>query len=160
MSAFRFRLQRVLELRERVEQTAAARLAAARDEADAAGRALESLHALRAAGVGEIAAAHGARTAGQMQNLTFLIDRLDGRLEAARGASAAADAAVREREGEFTAAFQERRVLDRLRERREEEWRAETGGEDRRRMDEIALSRFVRKPGPGSAEGDAEGVRR
>jgi len=154
MSVFQFRLQRVLEMREKVEQTAAARLASARDEAEAACRALDTLSELRAAGVGEISAAHGTRTAGQMQNLSFLIERLDGRLEDARGVSEAADEAVRAREGEFATAFQERRVLDRLRDRREDEWRAETIGEDRRRMDEIAISRFVRKPGRGSTDGD------
>jgi len=43
----------------------------------------------------------------------------------------------------LTAAFKDRRVLDRLRERHEETYRATAEQTDRRAMDDIALSRFV-----------------
>jgi flagellar export protein FliJ len=43
----------------------------------------------------------------------------------------------------LTTAFQDRRVLDRLRERHQETYRADTEQTDRRTMDDIALNRFT-----------------
>jgi flagellar biosynthesis chaperone FliJ len=48
---------------------------------------------------------------------------------------------------EFTVAFRDRKVLDRLREREMDDWRAGEVQADRRLMDDIALARFVRKGG-------------
>src|SRR5690606_42112825 len=48
-------------------------------------------------------------------------------------------------ESDMRAASQARRVLDRLRERRAEEWRVEVSSNDRATMDAVALTRFVNR---------------
>ena len=53
---------------------------------------------------------------------------------------------------EFTAAFRDRKVLARLRERALDGWRADEVKADRRVMDEIALSRFARRNGSQGGE--------
>lgn len=154
MSVFRFRLQRVLELREKSERQAAGRLAEARDAADAARQAQHTLEAMREQGARNLAVAQGgASTAGVLQNLSYVIEHLNRQIQEAHSVAATADENVRRLLGEFTAAVQERRVLDRLRERKREEWRADEVDADRQLMDGIALSRFVRRAaGDGAGE--------
>jgi flagellar FliJ protein len=142
---FKFRLQRVLEMRERTERDAARALAAAQDEAERARRAADVLAAARA----ELAAgAHDARTTpgtavGAHPTNAFLLERLDERVAAAGAAVRAAEAATHGREDALRDAFRGRRTLDRLRERDEGAWRADAASADRQLMDEIALTRFA-----------------
>jgi flagellar FliJ protein len=140
---FSFRLQQVLELRERVEQSAAARVAAANERARAARDAHDALAAVRAAGAEEIQRAHGeAPTIGHLSGLSFVLDRLDAHLDASEGSVREADAGVATAQGELQLAFQARRVIDRLRERHHEEWRSDASSADRTMMDELALARY------------------
>ena len=151
---FKFRLQRVLEMRERTEREAARALAAAQDEAERARRAADVLAAARA----ELAAgAHDARATpgtavGAHHTYAFLLERLDERVAAAGAAVRAAEAATHAREDALRDAFRGRRTLDRLRERDEGAWRAGAAAADRQLMDEIALTRFA---GAGAARGGA-----
>jgi flagellar FliJ protein len=148
---FRFRLQRVLELRERHERDAATALTRAQEAAEAARRDAEALAARRA----ELAAGAGAGSTagvpvGALHNLAFLLDRMDERVASAGAAVRAAEGAVDEREGALRAAFRERRTLDRLRERHQDAWRAGAAAADRQLMDEIALSRFAQGAAPST----------
>lgn len=142
---FKFRLQRVLELRQKREQAVAVQLAEAQQAEEAARAECATLEAQREAGVQSSHAAPGTRpTVGQLQNLRLLVERLSERVEQAYAAHAEAEKVVQTRQSELTTAFQERRVLDRLRERDLSQWQANQAHADRQLMDDIALSRFVR----------------
>lgn len=152
---FKFPLQRVLDLRAKREQEVAAQLAHARAGAEEAQRARASLQDVRSQGAARLAAAQAApNTIGQLQNLAFVLDRLDQRITESEQTVLAAEDGVRRRMDEFSAAFQDRRVLDRLRERHREAWQVEEVRLDREAMDDIALSRFAQR---ASAAGRADG---
>jgi flagellar FliJ protein len=152
---FRFRLQRVLDLRARTERDAATALVSAQETADAARDAQLRLEQAR----GELAAsmvngmavdASGATaqavpgaSVGALRNLSFLLDRLDERVASAAQESDAAQHAVSAHEDALRAAYRDRRALDRLRERHLDAWRAGEAAQDRAAMDEIALTRFT-----------------
>jgi flagellar export protein FliJ len=142
----KFSLQRVLELRERKEQAVAARLTAARSDAEAARASAAEFETLRERGGAQrMAAQRTTATVGQLQNATYVLERLDQQLAAARAAARIADAQVDACQAEFTVASQERRILDRLKERRIESAIAEEIQEDRRTMDGVAVIRFARR---------------
>ena len=138
---FRFSLQRVLELKARREQAAAIELARTRAEADRAREEHEALEAARAEGLRQMTA--GARpTVGDLQNAGYLLQRLDERIAAAQHVALQAEDRAAASMGRFTVASQEKRVLDRLRERHLATWQTEQMDIDRKLMDDIALSRF------------------
>jgi flagellar FliJ protein len=137
---FRFRLQRVLELREEHEQSVATQLVQARDVASAAREVRDTLESARTD-----LAAQGRQPAsvGELQNLSFLMEQLDVRMTDAHSAVGDADEAVDRVQSELRAAFQDRRAIDLLRERHLESWKAAETQLDRQTMDEIALTRFT-----------------
>ena len=141
---FRFRLQRVLELRERRERDAATALTRAQEAADAARQNAEALAMARAElASNDVAGAGAGVPVGALHNLAFLLDRMDERVAHAGAAVRAAEGVVGEHEGALRAAFRDRRTLDRLRERHQNAWRANAAAADRQLVDEIALSRFA-----------------
>ena len=150
---FKFRLQRVLDLRERKERDAATALVSAEEAADVARRERAELELARQ----ELAARRVTATptaslsVGELRNLGFLLERLDERVAVAQSAAAAAERAVETRRGELQVAFRDRRTLDRLRERHLDEHRSAEATADRQLMDEIALTRFTQ----GGAHGGA-----
>lgn len=147
---FRFRLQRVLELREEHEQARARELASAQDAADAARREQDALAALRDSSRDELEAAHAETPrVGHLHQLGFVLQSLDQRVERATETVHAADGVVDAAQRALVDAARDRQVLDRLKERHAEAWRAEEAQKDRLQMDEIALARFGRtKNGP------------
>src|SRR5688500_3826195 len=160
---FRFRLQRVLELRERKERDAATALVTAREQLERAREEEERLAAARdalaAQALAAQAASHGGASAGEapsggasvgaLRTLHFLLGRLDERVASAASETTTAEHAAAQRHDELRAAFRDRRTLDRLRERHEESWRSAAAAADRNQMDEIALTRFS-QPKPTS----------
>ena len=142
---FKFRLQRVLELRERKERDAATALVSAEESAEVARAERARLDLARQ----ELAARRSVNTptaalcVGELRNLGFLLERLDEQVTVAQSAASAAEAAVEERREELRAAYQGRRTLDRLRERHLEGYRSAEAAADRQLMDEIALTRFT-----------------
>lgn len=139
---FRFSLQRVLELKARREQAAAIELARTQAAADQARQECDALRAARAEGLRQIGA--GARpTVGEIRNGGYLLQRLDERINEARHVVVKAEDRASASMDEFTLASQERRVLDRLRERHLTTWQTEQVQMDRKAMDTIALSRFT-----------------
>ena len=152
---FKFRLQRLLELRSKREQETATQLARARSQAEAARAAYESLAAARSESRERLqGAVTGAPSVGQLQHLSYVLERLDQRITEAGETMQSAEEDVRRTQGEFDAAFKNRRVLDKLRERHLEAWRTDEVQDDRRHMDGIALAQFTRaKIVPSKREG-------
>jgi flagellar protein FliJ len=148
---FQFRLQRVLELREQREQETAARLSEARDEAGAAREAQSALELLRSESIERLTAAHsGGAPAGQLQNVSYMLEHLNRQISQAQSLAEAADETVRRLVEEYTAAFQDRRVLDRLRDRQHGEWKTGEQAADRQVMDGVALNGYARRNPPAS----------
>lgn len=139
-----FTLERLLELKRFQEEARAAELAEARGAEEAARQGEAALADLRRA-----AADRTASTAkvlvGQLRNTSLVVENLDRQLEAARATVKAAQREVKVRMADFTEALQERRVLDRLKEKKLEEQLAEEIRLDQTVMDSIALTRFGRK---------------
>mgnify|MGYP002777087862 CR=1 FL=1 len=147
MTRFSFRLQRVLELREKKEQAMATQAAAARAQADAARAAREALEHIRAAGRERLHEAHAREaqlpSVGELQQMGLVLEALDTRVAQASTTHAAAEQAARTAQEQLTEAFRDRRVLDRLKEKQQHAWKAEAVRQDLATMDGIALTRFV-----------------
>jgi flagellar FliJ protein len=152
--SFRFRLQRVLELREKSEQARAQTLHAATQNADEQRRQQDAMRSLRQLQRDSLeAASHGVITAGELQHLAFIIDQLDDRLVRASDDVLEAERLVAEAHAALQLASRDRRVIGRLKERHVERWQDAEQMRDRNDMDEIALSRFTRKRMSGDAAG-------
>lgn len=160
--SFNFRLQRILELREQHEQAKARELAAAQSVAEEAQKAKDALASLRANSHAQMhTATNGAPRIGHLHQLGTVLASLDERLIVADDLIKVADAGVSQAKTLLEEAARDRRVLDRLKERHAEAWRAEEAQKDRVQMDEIALLQFARKPdtkeaSPGTSAGGAE----
>lgn len=140
---FRFRLQQVLDLREQHERALASQLAQAMGAEREAQAALEGLRAVRTAS-GE-ATTGSMHSIGELTNLAFILDHLDGQIASASDAVTAASHTVAQMKDAVTTAFQDRRVLDRLRDRQAESHRATEGQLEQRVMDDIALNRYTQQ---------------
>lgn len=140
MNPFKFRLQRLLELRSLHEQQTAVRLSEARESAAEKREMHDELTATRDQGRDGLLAS--AAPAGELQALSVLLEQLDLHVEAAASEMVKADKAVEGVEVDLRAALQARRILDRLRERRRDEWQAEGVASDRAQMDDVALTRY------------------
>ena len=151
--SFKFRLQRILELREQSEQAKARILASARDSADAAHRAKDEIANLRDHSKQHInTTANSGPRIGHLHQLGFVLASLDERVLLAADAAKLADDDVRIAQGMLDDAARDRRVLDRLKSRHADTWRAESAHKDRLAMDEIALAQFSRKAALSAAE--------
>ena len=139
---FRFRLQQVLDLRQKQERNLASQLATAMHAERAAKETLDGLCAERQASAEGVKGGQ-SRSVGELANVAFIMQQLDGQIANANDLVTAANDSVSQVKEAFTAAFKDRRVLDRLRERHEETYRVTAEQTDRRTMDDIALSRFV-----------------
>lgn len=154
MSAFKFRLQQVLELREQQEKQVAAKLAQAESAADEARLAHQALESIQQTGSEAIRSAHaGEATVGQLKTIGYVIEQLNHHIVDAQTRVETAEQAVTQARTDLTSALQARRVLSRLRDRHFANWRAEDSAEQLRQMDELALSRFARRDGNNSDPG-------
>ena len=151
--SFKFRLQRILELREQSEQAKARVLASARDSAVAAHRAKDEIAKLRDHSKQHIdTTANSGPRIGHLHQLGFVLASLDERVLLAADAAKLADDDVQIAQRMLEDAARDRRVLDRLKSRHADSWRAESAHKDRLAMDEIALAQFSRKAGLSAAE--------
>ncbi len=143
MSRFKFRLQRVLELREEAERVRSVALADAQGQASAARETRDAIEEVRAAGHESLTTASNAgTTVGTLQQLQYVLGALDVRLQFANSSVITAESLVRRAQDELHEAFKARHALDTLREKQSEAHRAAAQGADRALMDEIALTRF------------------
>jgi flagellar FliJ protein len=144
MSRFKFRLQRLLDLRHKKENEAASALGAARNISEVAQQKEQDLEDRRDATRQELLPAAGQTVrVAHLHEVAFLVRALDERVQDAHKASVAAERSVQEKMGELSEAMRDRRVLDRLKGRRTEEWRTEDARQEREVMDAIARDRFV-----------------
>jgi flagellar FliJ protein len=157
MSAFKFRLQQVLELREQHEKQVAAKLAEAETAADEARVAQKALETIKQTGSQALRDAHASQaTIGQLKTIGYVIEQLNHHIVDAQSRVEMAEQVVTQARGDLTSALQARRVLSRLRDRHFADWRIEDNAHELRQMDEIALNRFTRRddsddPGAASA---------
>lgn len=143
---FRFRLQRVLELREKREQAQAIRLTKAEESASVARTQRDELQAMHAASRAQITSAHIADpTVGHLHHLGYIMGALDQRLGHASQNVTNAEGVVSEARVSLEAAARDRRVLDRLKDKHTNAFRTEDSHRDRLAMDEVALARFTRQ---------------
>jgi flagellar FliJ protein len=146
MSAFKFRLQQVLDLREQHEQQVAAKLAEAESAADEARVAHQALEAIRQSGSHALRAAHATEpTIGQLKTIGYVIEQLNHHIVDAQSRVEMAEQLVTQARGDLTSALQARRVLSRLRDRHFATWRTEENAQEMRQMDELAITRFTRR---------------
>jgi flagellar protein FliJ len=143
MSRFRFRLQRVLELRQEAERARAAALGDAEGAATVARDARDAIASVRSAGQAQLSdASASGTTVGALQQMQYVLGALDERLEMANSSVTTADSLVRRAQDELREAFQARHALDTLRDKQADAHRAAEQSADRATMDEIALTRF------------------
>jgi flagellar FliJ protein len=156
MSAFKFRLQSVLELREQQERTVAAKLAEAESAADEARVAQNALEAIRQNGGAAMRKAHASEpTVGQLKTIGYVIEQLNHHIVDAQTRVEEAEQLVTQARTDLTSALQARRVLSRLRDRHFDTWKADNNSQDLRQMDELALTRFTRRDDSGNNSGAA-----
>src|SRR5438128_1459062 len=129
---FRFPLQRILDLKAKREEEISRQLAEAKTAADETKRVRDSLAAAHEAGRHQLAV---SSSVGEMRTLALVLGHMREHVTAADSDNAAAEATVSEVHTQLTAALQERRVLDKLRERRLEAYQAESTSRDRQLMD-------------------------
>jgi flagellar FliJ protein len=142
LKRFRFSLEKVLELRKYLEQETRLEL----------GRAVRDLQAvedrLRETGAARQEAAAARFSSGntlEIINYEHYINRLDREKEKLLKDAAAAELAVEEKRERYLAASRDRKVVDKLREKREAGHRKETAAEERAELDDIASDRRMRR---------------
>jgi flagellar export protein FliJ len=143
MSRFKFRLQRVLELREEAERARAIALNAAQHEAATARAARDSIAQAHTAGQQTLAqASNSGSPVGALQQMQYVLTALDSRLQVADNGVITADSLVRRAQDELRGAFQARHALQMLREKQELDHQTATRSTEQSEMNEIALTRF------------------
>lgn len=157
MTMFKFRLQRLLDLRTAHERAKSVEMVKAEAVCEATRETLTHLEAARDAGRTELRAPTGGDgTVGQLRNIAFVVEQLDRQVESASTAMNAAEKAAATVRQELSTAHVERRVLDRLRDRQAAGWRDAESRADRQTMDSIALVRFVQRTAtPGAPVGES-----
>lgn len=149
MNAFKFRLQSVLELRERDERSAGVKLADAENKADEARVAQQALEEIRQKGAAAMHVAH-APTIGQINTIGYVLEQLNHHITDAQTRVAAAEQVVTQARTDLTSALQARRVLSKLRDKHFENWQKEDNAQEMKEMDEFALARFARQAKNGN----------
>ena len=142
---FKFPLQRLLDLKEKREREIARQLATAQLQAEQERDQRDALAVRHADAYRQIAStASGAPTVGELRSLAYTLDQLSERVLQADERTHDAEQVVGERHQSLSEALQERRVLDRLRDKRLDTFRAEENARDRQTMDDIAITRFTK----------------
>lgn len=148
MNAFIFRLERLFQLRAKVERQRAQELARAvraeQERKEALAAAAERLERSR-----DQAATTSAElsNAGTLRNLGITVEAAARRLEEAEEAHRAAMADLGAEEEKFGTARRERRVVERLREKRREAWEIDGARKEQKEIDGLAAQRHARKEG-------------
>ncbi len=148
-----FKLQKVLDLRLWREQESAQRLGEAQRQMAEAEQAADALREVRKSGLEQFRRAHAVGgPVGQLQNLSYVLGRLDARIAEADARRLEAEQRVNATRSEYAMALQERRVLERLRDRHMEQARAVIAHAEGLAMDDLAVTRHARR----AADADPE----
>lgn len=147
MSRFRFRLSPLLDHRVDQEKERAVELALARAAEEEARCREEALARLEDTGRSLLRVQHAGGPAGHLLNMELLLDRVAEQADGAREAREEAAREVARTLDHYTEAAQERRSLERLRERMELVWRSDSSRREQKTMDELASARHQRGSG-------------
>ena len=146
MSRFRFRLERILHLREREEETRARVLAMAREqEEEQRVRLAQANDRLASAGQAAVPSPGAALTAGAMSNIRLSVDAAQRAVDVSHAAHREAQDRASAEEDRFGEARKDRRVLEKLKDQRHDHWKLETDRQEQGRIDEVALVQRARK---------------
>jgi flagellar FliJ protein len=146
MKRFRFRLERLLDLRSRAEREQARAYAQAIREEEEQRRVREAARDRLERCGEELAGATGGLTnAGTLRNLDLTVRAAANELEAAAESHEAAQDDLRTEADRFGEARKERRVVERLRERRRGDWEKQSGQDEQRECDALAQQRWLSK---------------
>lgn len=155
MRVFNFSLGRLLEYRRHTEQERALTLVDARKESDSANQAKADLLEIQQAGRAKLAEAHRqGGSIGHLLNMEYLLEKMEEKVQAADEVCQEADERLVESVRDYSEAVQDRNSLDKLKDRRMDEWKVEEGRREQKEMDEIAITRHGRRvlDAPGEQE--------
>jgi flagellar FliJ protein len=142
MKPFTFRLERILALRARAERERARDLGEALRDEEARRTALrEAVARLRRCGEQAQATAGEVTTAGALHAIGLTVKAVADDLEAAADSHRAAEAALTAETERFGEARRDRRVVERLRERREAAWDLDAARHEQKECDNLAQRR-------------------
>jgi len=151
MKRFRFNLDKLLELRLYYEREAELALAKAMGELQSIQERLQRLAEERAEAAAE--RFRPGRSVAQIQATDLYILRLDKTKEALLEAAARAEMVVAEKRQAFIEASRDRKVLDKLKEKRMKEYRYQLSLEEIKTVDDISNGTRARK---NTVDGDEE----
>jgi flagellar export protein FliJ len=139
---FFFRLERVFRLREQVERQRAQALAHAIRDEQARRDALDEATARLDRCSDRVSGAEGAiAPAGALRNRSMTVAAAANQIEAAQASHRSALDSVANEELQFGEARRDRRVVERLRERRHEAWGIEQARDEQRELDGLSNQR-------------------
>ncbi|AEF84027.1 flagellar export protein FliJ [Treponema primitia ZAS-2] len=145
MRRFRFALQKVLELREHVEAEAKIELGRAMGALNLIEQRIKTVAEQRNNAVAERFAP--GRDFSEMQNYERYIVRLDQTKEKLLKDASLAELDVAEKRDIYLEAARDRKVLDKVKERRTGEYRKEALAEENKELDEVA-GRLLQRSSP------------
>jgi flagellar FliJ protein len=141
---FKFRLQRLLDLRELAEREAAIALATARNAEDQARREKDTIAAQRAATRALLLPPAGSHCrVSELRQIAVLLERLDAGTAQAEYQLSKAAHQVHQKQVQLGETVTNRRILGRLKERQHENWRVADERTERAVMDDIGRARFA-----------------
>ncbi len=145
-SPFRFRLERVRELRERKEDEAKRALAEAMAEHFRAEERLrDAERQIEGARAAQLDATGGPRSGDDLVARQAYLERTESDREASRQVVTRSEARVETQREELTQAARDRQALERLKQRREAEYVREAARVESQLLDEIAIINFRRR---------------
>ena len=149
MSGFSSRLDRLISLRAREEGERARLLREALNRAEETGRVKQVAedHLERCQGQVTDASTGSALPAGTLRTLRQAIDTAVRIVDAARTSDRTSQEKVEVTREEFGEARQERRVLERLRERAHDHWKEDATRREQSHCDEVARQQWVNREG-------------
>jgi flagellar FliJ protein len=141
---FKFRLQRLLDLRELAEREASIALATARNVEDEARREKDSIAAQRTATRELLLPPPGSHCrVSELRQVSVLLERLDAGSAQADYKVSKAASQVHQKQVQLGETVTNRRILDRLKDRQRENWRIADERAERAVMDDIGRARFA-----------------
>jgi flagellar FliJ protein len=143
---FKFRLQRLLDLRELAEREAAIALATARNTEADARRERDAIAARRATTRALLLPPAGScNRVSELRQVAVLLERLDASGAQAEYQLSKAASQVHHKQVQLGETVTNRRTLDRLKERQREDWRIADDRSERAVMDDIGRARFAER---------------
>lgn len=139
MKRFRFRLDRVLQLRENAEDEAARAVAAARSDAEAAAAEASAAERALLHAVAQASEMAQATTAGVLAVMRFSLENARTRTRLAAEARLQAEQQLERALAAWQVARADRQALDKLKTQRHEAWVADANRAEQADIDDVAL---------------------